>query len=467
MPPETSAQSLEPTAAQLLEPPGPPAPSRIFGHLKQFKHDALNTLTRAHRDYGEVAAFRLGPMQAFLLAHPDHVQQVLQSHHRNYDKRLPSYSRMKVLLGEGLLTSEGEHWRKHRRIAQPAFSRGRLVPFGEVMVGAAEELSPALTAAAASGEPIDTHVEMMRLTLQIASETLVGTDVRSEAAAIGSALNAVLEGFNDRLYRIFPLPEWVPTPANRRFFGAKRTLDQLVLEIIDARRRSSEPRDDLLGRLVSARDEETGEAMDDQQLRDEVMTLLMAGHETTANALTWTWLLLAQHPHVADRLRNELDEVLGGRTPQHDDLSRLPFTKAVIDESMRLYPPAWIVERRAIADDVVGDYRIPARSVVFASAWVTHRHPQFWDDPEAFRPERFLPDAPRLEHRFAYFPFGAGPRVCIGGSFALLEARLVLATLAQRFELALATGAAENLELDANITLRPKHGLRMTVRSLS
>ncbi len=446
---------------------GPPAPSLLLGHLKQLKADALGTLMDAFRAHGDVAAFRFGPVRALLLAHPEHLEHVLVSHHDNYDKRIISYRRMKTVLGEGLLTSEGAFWRRQRRIAQPAFHRGRIVPFGEVMVRAAEATARAWRPAAgvpgaATDPPIDVHREMMGLTLKVAAETLVGADVSSQAAAVGRALNAVLDDFNQRLYALLPVPEWIPTPANRRLAAAKRTLDRLVMEIIAARRRSGADGGDLLGRLMSARDEATGEAMTDRQLRDEVMTILMAGHETTASALTFTFYLLARHPEADEELAAELARVLGGRAPTTDDLPRLSVTRAVIEESMRLYPPAWMMERRAIADDAAGGVRIPARTVVMASPWVTHRHPAFWDDPERFDHRRFLPGAPRPGHRFAYFPFGGGPRVCLGGAFALLEARLMLATLAQRYRLELVPGRP--LELDPNVTLRPRNGLWMRVR---
>ena len=454
---------VTPPSPERLEPGSLPVGSFVLGHLEQLKADALGMLMESFRTHGDVSAFRFGPIRALLVAHPEHIQHVLLGNHDNYDRRIVSYQRMKTLLGEGLLTSEGPFWRRQRRIAQPAFHHGRIVPFGGPMVQAARETAEAWRPAADDSEPIDVHREMMALTLRVAAETLVGTDVRSESSAVGQALNAVLRDFNDRLYALLPIPEWIPTPANRRLVRAKRTLDRLVLGIIEERRRSNERRDDLLARLMEARDEETGESMTDRQLRDEVMTILMAGHETTANALTFTFYLLAEHPEVAATLRAELDEVLAGRAPTVEDLAQTPYTKAVVEESMRLYPPAWVVERRAIADDAVGPYPIRAGTVVMISSWVTHRHPDFWDDPETFDPGRFLPGAPRPRHRFAYLPFGGGPRVCIGGGFALLEARLLLATLAQRYELERVPGP---LELDPNVTLRPRRGLWMTPRAV-
>ena len=301
----SAALAGDPPTGVLRQPPSPPSLSWWLGHLKQLEADPLGTLTEAFRAHGDVVAYRFGPVRALLLAHPEHVQHVLLTNHGNYDKRVVSYQRMKTLLGEGLLTSDGPFWRRQRRIVQPAFNHRRIVTFDKIMVRAAEETAAAWRAA--SGQVIDVHRDMMRLTFQIAAETLLGADVRSAAAAVGRALNAVLADFNERLYTLLPLPEWIPTPANRRLTRAKRTLDQLVMRIIAERRKASEKPDDLLTRLMEARDEETGEVMTDRQLRDEAMTMLMAGHETTAGALTFTWYLLARHPEVAQRLRAPQD----------------------------------------------------------------------------------------------------------------------------------------------------------------
>lgn len=443
------------------EPSGPPGEGR-FGHLATFRRDPLSAILQGFCDYGDVCRFRFGPMKAFLLARPEHIQHVLLDRADNYDKKIPSYRLLKGLLGEGLLTSEGDFWRRQRRIAQPAFQRGRLVSFVPVMTRATE--AAAERWAAAAGSPVELHREMLGLTLEIVGRCLVGTDVRATASDVEPALRTNLRDYHDRLFSPFALPEWFPTPNNLRLWRARRVLDRLVHGVIDARRENPEGHDDLLTRLMSARDEETGAAMSDRQLRDEVMTILMAGHETTANGLTFTFYLLARHPEVAQRLRAELDEVLGGRVPGADDLARLPYTRQVVEESMRLYPPAWALDRRAVAGDVIGGYRIPRGSVVMLSPFVTHRHPDLWEDPQRFDPDRFAPENVRGRHRFAYFPFGGGERVCIGATFALIEMRLVLAVLARRF--AFEPEPDPPLELEASVTLRPRHGLRLRVREL-
>ena len=461
----------EPKAPSSRQASGLAPSSFLFGHLKQLQADSLGVFMDSFRQHGDISALRFGPLRAFLLAHPEHIEHVLLRNQENYNKDLLSYTWLKPLLGEGLLTSDGELWQRQRRIAQPAFQRGRLLRFGPVMTRAAIERLKVWQAHAESGEPLDVHAEMMHMTLRIAGETLLGADVREESDVVAEGLEYFLDDYQNRWTTLFPIPLWVPTPANLRLKREVRKVDRVVMKVIEERRkatgdgsRDDENRDDLLAMLMSASDEETGESMTDRQLRDEVMTMLMAGHETTANALTWTWYLLARHKDVAERLRAELDSVLGGRTPTVEDLPRLTYTKMVIEESMRLYPPAWVVERRCLSDDVIGGVKIPARSIVLLSSYVTHRHPGMWDEPESFDPKRFHPEAPRERHRFAYFPFGGGPRVCIGGSFAMLEARLVLATLAQRYELEMVESFP--VELYPSVTLRPRQGLAMRVRSL-
>ena len=311
----------------------------------------------------------------------------------------------------------------------------------------------------------------MALTLRIAASSLLGVDVERHTPLVKQALEAGLDYFDYRIHKPLSAPTWVPTPRNLRFRRQRTRLVKLVRGMIAERRRGASSSDDgagaddFLGRLMSARDEVTGEAMSDRQLQDEVMTILLAGHETTAATLTFTFHLLAAHPEVAEKLHRELDAVLGGRAPETDDLSSLPYTKAVVEESMRLMPPAWIIERRALEPDTIGDFELPKGGVALMSQWLTHRHPRHWPEPDVFKPERFLGDASRGRHRFAYFPFGGGERVCIGGSFALLEARLILAALAQKF----APRAVPDfqLELDANITLRPQAGLPMSIEARS
>lgn len=442
--------------------PWPPGPAGVplLGHYRPMLTDRLGFLTNAFLDHGDVVRFHFLGMQATLLAHPDAVEQVLQKNHRIYTKQTRGYGRLREFLGNGLVTSEGDFWLKQRRIAQPAFHRRRIDGFAGVMVQAAEELVGRLARAADGGSAVDVAHEMMEITLRIAGETLLSTDPSDRAQAVGKALDVVLHEANLRINAPMVVPESVPTPRNRRYRAAAKALDDIVLGIIEQRRRG-ERRDDLLQMLLEAEDEETGERMDDRQLRDEVMTMFLAGHETTANMLTWTLYLLSLAPEHARRVREEAIAVLGDRPATAADCKALQYTKQVLQESMRLRPPVWVVGRSPSEDDFVDGYRIPAHSLVFLSQWVTHRHPGFWDDPEGFDPERFAPDRVKRMHRAQYFPFAAGPRMCIGAGFAMMEGQLLLATLLRRLRFDLAPG--HPVEMEPLITLRPKHGMKMTV----
>lgn len=444
--------------ADILDARGRKAPGPrghpILGSLPEARRDPLQLMLGSFREYGEVVRFRFGPLVGHLVSSPSGVNHVLAENNKNYGKQTRGYAALRYLLGNGLLTSEGEFWKRQRRIAQPAFHRQRIAGFGQAMVRAAEEC--ALGLAAQRGRDVDIHHEMMRLTLRIVGETLLGYDPSHDAREVGDALAFLLAAVNDRTSRIFFIARPIlPTPQNFRLRRARATLDAVVLRIIAERRKTRG--DDLLSMLMEARDAETGEAMDDRQLRDEAMTIFLAGHETTANALTFAWLLLSRYPAALRELRAELSQVLGGRAPSLDDLPRLHFTRMVIQEAMRLYPPAWIIARSASGADEIGGWHIPAGSIVFVSPYVVHRHPGAWEDPEGFDPHRFSREPPRG----AYFPFGGGPRQCIGNAFATMEAELVLATLAQRVRLSLSPG--HPVELEPSITLRPRHGLRMTV----
>ncbi|MFL5320443.1 MAG: cytochrome P450 [Myxococcaceae bacterium] len=441
-------------------PPGP-SPLTALSNLRAMRQDIIGFLIDLQRRYGDVVRFRVGPIPIIFCAHPDGVRHVLQENARHYNKQTRGFAVIRELLGEGLLTSEGDTWFRQRRLMQPAFHRQRLQSFGQLMVDAAEAVVTEWEPLATSGETFDVTDSMMKLTLRVASQALFGTDLGPEAGNVDSAFTSVLEWAKDRLTQTLFIPRWLPTASNRRGQAAVATLDRVVYSVIEQRRRSQTSRDDLLQLLMDAKDEDTGEKMNDRQLRDEVMTLMLAGHETSANALSWTFALLSKHVAVRKRLEEEVDAVLGGRLPSLEDLPKLRYTRQVLDEGMRMYPPAWSVSRCAMAPDKLLGYDVPEGQLVFLSSYVTHRHPDFWPNPESFDPDRFAPEHEKERHRMSYFPFGGGPRLCIGNNFALMEMTIALAALVQKFRVDLAPG--QELIRDASITLRPRGGLRMRV----
>lgn len=454
----------------LALPPGPKG-TMLFGNLGAMKRDPLGFLQRTVREHGDVVRLKI-IVETFLLNHPDHIRHVLQDNHTNYHKAKRT-SIIKPLVGDGLLTSEGDFWKRQRRLAQPAFHRERLAALGDLMTAAAADTVDRWEGPAGSGVAIDVSAEMMRLTLRIVGEALFGVNLDSAASEVGEALTAALTTINSRFNRIFTLA-WLPTPENIRFKRAMATLNGLVSGIIAERRRlpaGRQDRGDLLSMLMAARDADTGEAMDDRQLRDEVMTMLLAGHETTANNLAWTFLLLDRHPEIADDLRGKLCTAFGARQPTMAELPTVPELAATVQEGLRLYPPAWLFARTPVADDEIGGYRIPGGSTVFISPYVTHRDPRFWPNPENFDPSRFIASGAcsafgggGRAQRGTFIPFAAGPRQCIGNMFALVEAQLILATVVRRFRLRLAPGA--RIEPEPSVTLRPKYGMPMTLERI-
>jgi len=427
--------------------------------LLAFRRDPLRFLTRIAREHGDIVHFRIGPQHVLLLNHPDLVRDALVTRADCFHKGR-ALQRAKRLLGEGLLTSEGEHHRRQRRLAQPAFHRKRIDSYGALMV----EYAARDSARWQDGETRDIAHEMMRLTLAIVGKTLFDADVESEADEIGGALTQILELFQMLLLPYSEYLERLPLPANRRFTRARAALDAVIYRIIEERRASGTDRGDLLSMLLVAQDEEDSASggMSDEQLRDEVMTIFLAGHETTANALAWTWYLLAQNPEAEARLHAELDAVLeGGRLPTVEDLPRLRYTEMVLAESMRLYPPAWVIGRLAIKDYAVGGAVAEKGALVLLSQYVMHRDARFFPDPLRFDPERWTPEAKESRPQYSYFPFGGGARRCIGEGFAWMEGTLLVATIARRWRMRLVSGHA--VVPHPRITLRPKHGIRMTL----
>lgn len=399
------------------------------------------------REYGDVVQYRATPEQAILINHPDFVKQVLVTNGRNYNKdtHLNKYM-LSAVTGQGLITSENPLWRKQRRLMQPFFHRQYLANFVDLMVQATNQMLARVELFADQNEPFDMANEMMNLTLNIVSWALFGYDIEDQAARIGEAVNTLIE---------------IGKPKRRQFQEMVKVLDTIVFDVIQQRRQKpGEGQPDLLDLLIQARYEDTGEGMGDQQIRDEVMSLLIAGHETTANTLSWLWYLLGQHPDVVGQIEAELAEVLNGRLPTVTDFSNLEYCNKVIKEAMRLYPSAWSISRRALADDEMGGYHVPAGAVVAVSPYTIHRHIAFWPEPEKFDPERFTPEQEAGRHRYAYIPFGAGARKCIGDQFALMESIIILPMMLQRFRLNLVPDHA--VEEHALVTLRPKHGILMT-----
>ncbi len=437
----------------------PPGPRRTFplSGLLAYRKGPLPFFQNLAAQYGDIAYFRLGPQEAFFLNHPDYIKDVLVTNHQRFHKGL-ALQRAKRLLGEGLLTSEDEFHRRQRRLAQPAFHRARVASYAGVMTDYASQTR----ALWHDGDQLDLSEEMMRLTLGIVGKTLFDADVVSDAREVGEAMTVVMDLFNIITIPFFELLQKLPLPQLRRFDSAKAKLDAIIYRLIEVRRRSGEDRGDLLSMLLLAQDTEgDGGAMSDVQLRDEVMTIFLAGHETTANALTWTWYLLSQNPEAEARLHQEIDLVLAGRLPEFEDVAQLKYTEMVLAESMRLFPPAWALGRLALEDFELGGYVVPKKSLVLMSQYVMHRDPRYFAEPLRFDPERWTPEARESRPQFSYFPFGGGPRRCIGEGFAWMEGVLLIAAIAQQWQMRLVPNHA--VALKPVITLRPKHGMRMTL----
>lgn len=435
--------------------------------------DLLTALTALHAEHGDVAGFRFGPKSWIVIRDPAHIEHVLVARNDNYRKSY-DYRLLAVVTGKGLLTNEGDDWARQRRSIQPMFAARHLARFAGDMTGAADHALERWERLP-DGSHVDVAEEMSALTLDVVGRALFGADLGPAAAEIAPAVTVGLRTAITfaRVPFMWLVPQplinlgarllfTLPIPSLRRIGRSIRTLDRVATSIIDSRLERGEEHDDLLGLLLAARDADTGEAMTRTQVRDELMTFMLAGHETTANGLAWMWYLLSSHPEARERLETEVDEVLGGRAPVADDAAKLPWTAACFSEAMRLYPPAWIVERDAIGPDEVGGFAIPRWTTVIISPYVVHRNPAIWPDPERFDPTRFLPGNAAGRPRSAYLPFGAGRRMCVGAGFAMMEGTLLAAMIARRFTFDLAPGATVIPEPTA--TLRPRDGLPMILR---
>ena len=430
----------------------------LLGCVPELRRDILGVFESTKRQYGDVAYFRLGNRRSMLLSNPAHIEQVLVTENRHFIKNFALSFFLQPLLGNGLLLNEGQSWLKQRRLIQPAFSRQRVDRYASDMV----DMTDRMLSGWSNSEQRDIGMDMLHLTMAIAGKTLLDVDVGSRYMEVAQLLEQVMYGFLDRMASPIPIPFWVPTPVHLRLKRAIARLDAILIEMIDERRRSGAKGGDLLSLLISARDEDDGSAMNNAQLRDEVMTMFLAGHETTANALTWTLFLLGQHPDIQQQLHDEASGLLHGRSPTAADALVLPLCERVVREGMRLYPPAFVVGRRPIEDITVGGHNMPRGTNVLMSQWVVQRDERWFERPEEFRPSRWEGDWQSRIPKYAYFPFGGGPRVCIGNTFAMQEAVLVLAMIVDRFELQPVTQPPVGLQ--PAVTLRPAVPVLMQVR---
>jgi cytochrome P450 len=436
-------------------PPGPKG-HLLMGALREIKRDELDYLNRIVREYGDIVYLRIVNHPCYILSHPRDIEYVLLGNYTNFVKSV-FLRESRALFGNGLLTSDGSFWLRQRRLLQPAFHHDRIAEYSRAMVKHASQMLDTWQ----DGEVRDIHQDMGRLTLEIIAKVLFGSNMGSEAEHIGDALCVFFEQFDDR-FGLYAIPEWLPTPGNLRYRMAIGRLNRILNGVIRYRHSHRDDSASIISALLSS-DNEDGR-MTERQLRDEMMTLFFTGHETTALALSWTWYLLAQHPEVADKLAHEVERVLGRREPTYEDLPHLPFVDSVVKESLRLYPPAYGVARDALKDCEIGGYTIPAGATLAMFQWVVHRDPRYFDRPGEFVPDRWKDLGSGLP-KCAYFPFGVGPRMCIGNTFAATEVPLLVATIARRFQFTLASG--HPVYLRPSLTLRPRDGIKVILHKRS
>jgi cytochrome P450 len=438
-------------------PPGPKGVP-VFGSVFEPRGDSIGYLTRCAREFGDIVFFRFLGVPACFVNRPDYIESVLVTQNNNFVKS-KDYRAMRRVLGNGLLLSDGEIWRRQRKLIQPAFHQERIAAYADIMTGYTQRM----LASWSDGQTLDIHAAMMHLTLGIVAKTLFDADVSREAEEVDAALTVLMGKFLRQAGLALLLPTWVPLPTSQLLKRAVGRLDKVIYGIIERRRASGQMSGDLLSDFLQVQDDE-GIGMTDRQLHDEIMTLFLAGHETTANVLSWTWFLLGQNPDAEEKLIEELRRVLGGRVPTPADLPQLVYTDTVLRESMRLYPPVWVIGRRALAPFRLGEYELPADTNVLISQLILHRDARYFPEPERFDPDRWSLSDPRGASlpRFAYFPFGGGPRVCIGAGFAMMEAVLLLATIAQQYRVQIAPD--QKVKMQQSVTLRPRNGIQVTLK---
>ncbi len=441
--------------------PAGPRPYPLVGNLLGIRKDPLRYFTKVSRDYGDVVPIHMGTERILFINRPGYVKHILQDNHANYCKS-KFYRKLRPILGNGMLLAEGDTWLKLRRVAQPAFQGPRLEAMAAAVVEATTDMLGRWERYGGGKQTLDICPEMMRLALDVVFRTLMNVRLGDESQTVYAALGGVLREAERRIWEMTNLAEHLPTRRNREFRKSLQVLDGIVYKVIDERRKNPNEHDDLLSMLMAAYDDPDSPLESARQLRDEVMSFIMGGHETTAAALAWAWYLLSKNPAVAGRLRDEVHSVLGDRQPTYHDLQDLSYTKAVFQEAARLYPPVWTMSRTALDDDELGPHRVRKGTTVMLCHYAIHRNPRYWENPEGFDPERFLDAGAEERHRFAYFPFGGGPRGCIGSRFALMEGPMVLAMVARAFKLELASDIP--VVPEPTITLRPRGGIEMTVR---
>jgi enediyne biosynthesis protein E7 len=422
----------------------PPTPT---SNLRELIRSPLSFFNHIASEYGDVVCYRPAPDPAILVNHPDYIRHVLVDNNRNYTKATYSNLAFNKVVGEGLLTSEGETWRKQRRMMQPAFHHKRIEAMDEMIVHATQTMLTRWQRSYEAGQPLNVANEMAALTVTITTRALFGIDLGDEVLEIGEIVNRAAS--------------YLEKPSNPLLIKSAGELAAVVDRIIQQRKYEFKDGGDLLSSMIQTKDEKTGTEMDNEQLRNQIMTLMLAGYETTASALSWTWYLLSQNLWAMEKLKQEVSKKLEGRAPKYADVENMPYSRMIFSESMRLFPPAWTLGRRAIGEDEIGGYYIAPNAVIAICIYTVHRHPQFWDNPEIFDPERFSPANSTGRHKFAYIPFGAGPRQCIGNYLGLMEASLVIATIAQRFELHLVPGI--DVQPQAVFVLRPSREMLMSL----
>ncbi len=447
------------TAAVRKAPPTPKEKHWLVGHVNMMREDAIGMVKDFTEKYGTIYSLAIPFHKGVVAADPAYARYVLLDNNKNYTKSL-AYDMLKPLLGNGLLTSEGDFWKQQRKLIQPAFHKKKLEELTAMMVERAEHWVDRIDAHAAKDESFDVLPEMTALTLDVISKAIFSKGVEDKAQIVGDQITYLNEHTVERLHQPFRLPETIPTPFNRKARKSIETLDKVIYEIIDERRKEGVSKDDLLSMLIDAQDEETGIGMDNKQLRDEVMTIFLAGNETSSNALTWTLYLLSQNPDAEAKMIAEIDQKLdSGVKIDFTTVNEFQYVRQVIDESMRVHPPVWIVGRRAIEPDEIGGYHIAPMTNVVVPIIYLHHSPKYWDQPEKFMPERFAPEKRNSIDRYVYMPFGGGPRLCIGNNFAMLEMQIILITLYRKFKFRLKDGF--RVEQEPLVTLRPKNGMQM------